>query len=119
MKCIIAGSRTIVTLSAVEEAIRASGWWDEITEVVSGGTRGVDSLGECWARRNNRAVKVFPAEWNKYGKAAGAIRNAEMGMYADALIAVWDGQSRGTKDMIERAKLQELRVVVHRVELSK
>ncbi|WP_197026348.1 hypothetical protein [Polaribacter sp. Hel_I_88] len=46
----------------------------------------------------------FPAEWNKFGKAAGPVRNKEMAIYADALIAFWDGKSRGTKNMIQLAK---------------
>jgi len=54
----------------------------------------------------------FPAEWNKFGKAAGPKRNKEMAIAADALIAFWDGKSRGTKNMIELAKQKGLKVKV-------
>lgn len=105
MKTIIAGSREITSPGIVARAILASGI--EITEVVSGGARGVDSLGEQWARRSRIPVTEFPvtpADWKKYGKRAGYIRNHKMGEYAEALIAVWDGQSRGTGHMINIAK---------------
>lgn len=79
----------------VRAAVDASGF--RITEVVSGVAHGVDKLGERWAQAHKIPVKQFPAQWNKYGNAAGPIRNREMAEYADALIAVWDGQSRGHK----------------------
>ncbi len=104
MKTIIAGSREIDSLSIVARAILASGI--EITEVVSGRARGVDSLGEQWAKKNNIPVAEFPvtpADWKKHGKRAGYLRNRKMGEYADALIAIWDGQSRGTGHMIDIA----------------
>ena len=57
----------------------------------------------------------FPADWDKYGKAAGYKRNGEMARNADALIAFWDGKSRGTKHMIDLAKKYDLqaRVVMY------
>lgn len=91
---------------AVKAAIKASKF--AITEVVSGGAKGVDSLGEVWAHSMGVPVKVFPADWDKHGKKAGFVRNAEMAEYADALIAVWDGQSRGTYDMIRKAEAFDL-----------
>lgn len=107
MKVIIAGSRGIVDYTTLELAIANAGF--PITEVVSGTARGVDQLGELWAKRNNIPVKQFPADWNgKYGKNAGMIRNNQMADYAEALIALWDGKSRGTLQMIQRAKLLKL-----------
>jgi len=102
MKVIIAGSRTISDFFVVKTAIEKSGF--EITEVVSGNAAGVDRLGERWAVQNNILITKFPADWNKHGKAAGFIRNREMAEYADALIAVWNGESAGTKDMIDQMK---------------
>ena len=99
MKAIIAGSRSISLIRFVEQAVLASGF--DITEVVSGGARGVDLLGERWAGLYDKPVKRFRADWSKYGKSAGFRRNNEMAAYADALIAVWDGESHGTKHMIE------------------
>lgn len=113
MKTIIAGSRNITDIRHVFSAARNCGW--EITSVVSGCARGVDSLGEIWALRNNITVYPFPAEWGKYGKSAGYRRNHEMANNAEALIAIWDGVSMGTKHMIELAQELGLRVYVHRV----
>ncbi len=111
MKTIIAGSRSIHDRKIVEEAIKASGF--TITEVVSGGARGVDAVGECWARDNNIPLKRFLAKWHVQGKRAGPIRNGEMAEYAEALIAIWDGESRGTQDMIVKAKCKGLQVYVY------
>ena len=113
MKVVIAGSREGVSYSDVKTAIEESGF--VITEVVSGTARGVDRLGEQWANKNNITVKPFPADWNTYGKRAGYLRNTQMADYADALIAVWDGESRGTKHMIEEAKRKGLEWFVHLV----
>ena len=59
------------------------------------------------------AVEYYPAEWEKHGKAAGYKRNARMADNADGLLAVWDGESRGTKHMIREAvdRGLEIRVV--------
>ena len=102
MKVIIAGSRQGFVSSDVAEAVLNSKF--VISEVVSGTARGVDTFGEQWAQRNGVLVKRFPADWDKHGKGAGYIRNRQMGDYADALIALWDGQSKGTKAMIEYMK---------------
>jgi len=76
-------------------------WIPNPTEVVSGGAQGVDRLGEEWAKLNSIPVKVYPADWERHGKAAGPIRNAEMSIYAGGLIAFWDGVSKGTAHMID------------------
>lgn len=87
----------------------------EITEVVSGFARGVDLLGELWATRNFITFKRFPADWDRFGKSAGYKRNVEMSEYAEALIAIWDQKSPGTKSMIEIATKRGLKVYIHRV----
>jgi hypothetical protein len=99
MKVIIAGSRNIDDYKLVVDTIRASGY--TITEVVSGCAVGPDRLGERWALVNNIPVKEMPADFGKYGKSAGFRRNKEMAEYADAAIIIWDGESRGTRNMIE------------------
>lgn len=101
MKVIIAGSRDGFVLRNVYEAIEESPFFTEIEEVVSGCARGVDTDGEKWAKSNSKPITKFPANWGEFGKAAGHLRNKQMGDYADALIAVWDGKSRGTKNMID------------------
>ena len=72
----------------------------EQLEIVSGMARGADRLGHQFATLNKCAIAEFPAKWGTYGKSAGYRRNAEMAKYADALIAFWDGESRGTQHMI-------------------
>lgn len=99
MKVIIAGSRSITNSEPVRKAIDGSGFL--ITEVVSGGADGVDKLGELWAVSENIPIKRFLPDWKLLGNRAGIVRNRKMGKYADALIAVWDGKSRGTAHMIE------------------
>ncbi len=111
MKTIIAGGRDIYDYDVVHHAIALSNF--EITEVVSGGARGVDHLGETYARIKNIPVKVFPADWTKHGRKAGPIRNAEMAGYADALVAIWDGASKGTGNMIVQARNKGLNVFVY------
>jgi len=99
MKVIIAGSRNLIKHSYIQTAVEKSGF--QIDEVVSGCAVGADSLGEYWAEMNSIPVKKFPAPWDQYGKAAGAIRNVRMAEYADAAIVVWDGVSKGSKHMIK------------------
>ncbi len=112
MRTVIAGSRTFNSLSQLCEAVAASGF--VISEVVSGGARGADRLGETWATLNKIPCARFLPDWTTHGKAAGIIRNKEMAAYAEALIALWDGQSRGTKNMIEEARKRGLKVYVHK-----
>jgi hypothetical protein len=100
MKVVIFGSRSITDFSQVLRAVEASGVKDKITEIVSGTARGVDTLGEDYARLHSIPVKRYPPDWRRWGSMAGPIRNKDMADYADYGIAVWDGKSGGTKDMI-------------------
>jgi hypothetical protein len=88
---------------------------DRPLKILSGACRGPDLLGEKWAGIKGIPVKRFPAEWNKYGKAAGMIRNKEMIDEADELISFWDGESRGTKDAIDLAYDKGIPVTIIRV----
>jgi len=110
MKVIIAGSRTITDYKIVEDAVNESEF--NISEVVCGKAKGVDLLGETYGKENNIPIKYFPPDWKTYGKKAGFIRNKMMGDYAHGLIAVWDGESPGTRHMIEYAKKKGLSVFV-------
>lgn len=111
MKTIVAGSRDGVLYHDVREAILTCPWRKEITEIVSGGARGADCAGEWFARHESSLpVKVFPADWQTYGRAAGHRRNAEMADYADALILVWDGCSAGSKNMLVTAQKKGLKI---------
>lgn len=82
--------------------------------IISGKARGADTLGERYAHERGYTVREFPADWKLHGKAAGYIRNEEMARNADALVAFWDGKSRGTKNMLEIAKRFQLKVRVKR-----
>ena len=80
--------------------------------IVSGGAKGADKIGEEYAARNDLDCVVYKANWGKYGKQAGIIRNGEMAKNADCLLAFWDGESRGTYIMINTAKKRKLKVRV-------
>jgi hypothetical protein len=114
MKTIIAGSREIQDYASVLSAIESSQF--AISEVVCGMARGVDSLGMRWAIENKKPYKAFPADWNGLGKKAGYLRNVDMANYAEALIAVWDGKSRGTNHMIDIARAKSLKVFIYEVQ---
>lgn len=86
--------------------------------VVSGHARGADTLGEKYAKDEGFSLEVFPANWNKFGKSAGFRRNEQMAEVADALIAFWDGSSKGTKHMIEIMENKKLLVRVVNYETS-
>ncbi len=113
MRVIIAGSRFITDYSLVIKAVKESGF--DITEVVCGAANGVDSLGERYAKENNIKLSYFYADWKTLGKAAGYKRNEQMGNYGEALIAIWDGKSLGTKHMINYAKKKKLLVYVKNI----
>lgn len=97
MKVIVAGSRSIIDYEFVKKHLDDCQL--SIKEVVSGGAIGVDRLGERWAKENNIPIKQFLPDWKQYGKQAGFLRNHDMALYADFLVAFWDGKSRGTQDM--------------------
>lgn len=109
MKTIIAGSRSLhgtLTLASLTNLIETVIPW-KITEVVSGTAIGVDRLGEKWAEVNGIPVKQFPADWQTHGRAAGMIRNEQMGRYADAGIVIIDKGSRGSTHMANRLSLHD------------
>jgi hypothetical protein len=106
MKVVICGSRDLQNYQLVEEAVTRSGF--EISTVLSGSSRGVDRLGIAFARNHHHPVQVFMPEWERFGKRAGMVRNREMAQTAEAVIAIWDGQSRGTRNIIELASNRHL-----------
>jgi len=115
-KIIIAGSRTFCSeghykmlQEQMDNLILTFGLPDEI---ISGGAKGADSLGERYAKENSIAIKRFIPDWDTYGKSAGFLRNQEMGNYGDILVVFWDSQSRGTRHMIEYAGKKGLDIVM-------
>lgn len=137
MKVIIAGSRSLKDPRLIQKAVDYSGFGGTITEVVSGCAQGIDTLAIGWAIKNGLKdhIKKMPADWdkidgippsqvrtNRYGKKynsrAGYDRNQAMADYVGkdgALIAIWDGQSGGTVDMIERAQKIGMQVSVYEI----
>lgn len=125
MKVIIAGTRTFHDYEIVRARILRCPWWRDIAEVVSGASQqdvedykegehkgNVDIFGALWAEVNDIGVAFFPVtfvEWRMYGKPAGPMRNSMMADYADGCILIWNGQSRGSRDMKAKAKAANLR----------
>jgi hypothetical protein len=112
MKVIIAGGRyfdNYELLSTKCDKILQN--QDDVT-IISGGAKGADSLGEKYAKERGYTLEIFPAKWDEHGKKAGIMRNVEMADNANSLIAFWDGNSRGTKHMVETATNKGLSVRV-------
>ena len=109
-KVIIAGGRDFADYQKLYKTANKILQNKKNIEIVSGGAKGADALGEKYAKEMSFELKIFPADWNKHGKGAGFIRNKQMADYADALIAYWNGESKGTKHMIETAKKQKLNI---------
>lgn len=115
MNVIVAGSRGVTDYLQVVEAMSNATLFGIVpTCVFSGTARGVDRLGERWASEQGVLIRYFPADWDTLGKRAGYVRNAQMADSADALVALWDGDSRGTKHMIDLASAKGLEVMVFR-----
>ena len=122
LRVIIAGSRDfndykLLKKSAIE-IITKKTMLPDLTRIISGGARGADTLGERFANEMGLEISRFIPDWDGLGKRAGYVRNAEMAKFAvedgnyGVLIAFWDGQSRGTKHMIDLAKRYGLEVHV-------
>lgn len=108
MKLAIIGSRDFTDYQLCCKAIdQFLDEWDlspaEITEVVSGGARGADSLAEKWATEKNLSMKIFYPDWKTYGKAAGPRRNQMIIEYTNYLIAFPSITGRGTQDSLRKA----------------
>lgn len=117
LKVIIAGGRNITDYDYLLDAIKKSGF--SISEIVCGKAKGVDSMGEQYSISNNIPVIPFPAIWEVNGvvdKGAGFKRNQQMADYADALILIYNGHSKGSSDMLQRAKKKGLKIFVYLVE---
>lgn len=130
-RIIIAGSRTFTDKSLlyricdeqITEIIKNDK--NAIVQIISGGARGADRLAEMYALDRHLSNIILPAQWNKYGKKAGMLRNGDMARMASRkdgkgmLIAFWDGQSRGTQNMIFRSnENSNIKVVVFRTDLN-
>lgn len=118
MKIIIAGSRTITDKtkinSAIFRGINKLVPFDKLNEtvIISGGARGVDLEGENWAKSFGFPIEQYLPHWDKFGKRAGMIRNSDMLGKADAVIVLWDGNSKGAKHMMDISKRNNIPIYV-------
>lgn len=83
--------------------------------IISGTAPGADQLGERYAKEREYKLECYPADWGHYGNAAGPIRNMNMADIADDVIVFWDGESSGTKNMIETAKAKNIPCTVVKI----
>ena len=97
MKIAIIGSRSITDADIGK-------YVSEGDEIVSGGAAGIDTLAAEYAKRNGLKLTVFLPEYEKYGRAAPIVRNKQIVDYADKVIALWNGSSKGTMSVIEYAE---------------
>lgn len=114
---LIAGTRSFDNYELLEKVCDAA--FPVLSEIgnitiVSGAASGADRLGEKYASEHHHKVLRFPADWNKYGKAAGPIRNAEMAAIADFFFLFWDGRSAGSRNMLENARKRAIPGIVIR-----
>jgi hypothetical protein len=98
MKIAIIGSRNFSDWGLVASTLEP--YLGKVTLVISGGAKGADFLGERWAKLNDIETLIFPADWDKFGKRAGYLRNTDIIKNCDLCIAFWDSVSRGTSHSI-------------------
>lgn len=106
MKVAIIGSRSI-TSYPLEEIIPAA-----VTEIISGGARGADALAREYALQHSVPLTEIRPEYARYGKGAPLRRNLEIINRADMVIALWDGKSTGTAQVIAECRKQGKPVIV-------
>ena len=109
MKVAVIGSRKL-QIDHLEDYLP-----EGVTEIVSGGARGVDTCAKNYALRHGLKLTEFLPEYGKYGRGAPLRRNIAIIEYADLVLAFWDGKSRGTKFVIDNCKKRNIPVVVHRL----
>ena len=102
MKLAVVGSRNYDNAFQLNEVLMKRK--DEITLVISGGSKGADAMAEQWAKLNGIETLIFLPDWSKYGRSAGVMRNHEIIKYCDLCIAFWDGKSKGTASSIRLCK---------------
>ena len=112
MRTAIIGSRNFSDWELMEKTLTQLSF--NITEIVSGGAKGADSLGEKYALMKNIPTKIYLPDWEKFGKSAGMIRNADIIKNSDFVIAFWDGISKGTKHSIDLSKKTNKKLLVIR-----
>ena len=106
MKIAVIGSRNLI----VQDLSRYLP--ENVTEIVSGGARGIDTCAREYAKAHGIKLTEFLPEYEKYGRSAPLKRNLQIINYADSVLAFWDGQSRGTKFVIDNCKNRDKKVMI-------
>lgn len=113
MRVAVVGSRTItdkaLVESAIYEAMETYGAVDECVTIVSGGAKGVDTLAQRWAKEHRADFILFKPYHMidpsvEYSPKFFFARNKQIADNADVVVILWDGQSNGTKHMIDYCK---------------
>lgn len=107
MKLAVVGSRTFNDYSLLCEYLDKIHEREPITHIVSGGAKGADKLSEKWAVEHDIETIIFIPDWGTFGRKAGFMRNQDIITTSDKVLALWDGESAGTKNSIELAKRQK------------
>ncbi len=115
MKLAIVGSRDFLDYVFLESRLNELLSLFTVEEIISGGARGADSLGERFARERGIPVRVFRADWARLGRRAGHLRNKDIVSRADVIVAFWDGLSLGTRDTLHQARRAGKRVILYPV----
>ena len=102
MKILVCGSRHYLIYPEFKKYLEEM----DVTSMVSGGAQGADYLAQKYAEEKGIPIFIYPADWEKHGRAAGPIRNKQMldEGKPDMVIAFWDRHSKGTKNMMDQAK---------------
>lgn len=114
MKLAVIGSRTFIDFEKMKSAIETfEKEYGNISEIVSGGAKGTDTLAERFAaERDDIKLTIFHSQWHRYKAGAGKMRNSQIAEHCEMLLAFWDGVSRGTKDTITKVNKMGKRVVI-------
>lgn len=110
MRILVCGGRDLDDKEFIFSTLDALDKEVGIHYVITGGARGADYWANCWASHHKKEVSVFPAQWEKFGKGAGIIRNKQMLDYGQPEMIVAFPGGRGTADMVKRAKKAEVEV---------
>ena len=111
MKVAVIGSRTL-HLENLRDYLP-----DDTTEIVSGGAKGIDADAKKYALQNHISLTEFLPDYQRYGRGAPLKRNIQIIDYADIVLAVWDGKSRGTKYVIDQCKKKNIPLkIIYRTE---
>ena len=113
---LVAGTRTIEAKITVQAVIYLMIKDVENLRIITGCAQGVDKIAREYAQRKNIKYTVYKAEWDKYGKSAGPIRNKEMAKVADQAVIIWDGKSKGAANMIKQLRENQVPTEIIKIE---